>query len=184
MDALVGPHEAVTAWARRAAGGRVLDGVPGEGPPNSADAVVLLLALHRCPDPRAALADVRRALRPRGTVVVITPSVLWRNPADVRWGRVLRPVRRGPWPHRSALDGAGWLLAAADFVVLADERRPYALPLADAAAARRAVDGLPAAGLWPELAPDVRARTADALARRAGPGCLLPVPLRRLVART
>ncbi|QJY44426.1 hypothetical protein [Pseudonocardia broussonetiae] len=149
----------------------------------AAAGIVLLLVLHRTADVDAAFADLRRALRPGGTLVVVTPSVSARSVADLRWRGVLRPVHRGPWRHRSALDDASWLLTAADFAVLGDDRVPFALPLPDAAAARRAVDALPAAGIWPDLAPDVRAELAQRLAERAGPTCRLPVPLRRLVAR-
>lgn len=149
----------------------------------AAAGIVLLLVLHRTADVDAAFADLRRTLRPGGTLVVVTPSVSARSVADLRWRGVLRPVHRGPWRHRSALDDASWLLTAADFAVLGDDRVPFTLPLPDAAAARRAVDALPAAGVWPDLAPDVRAELAERLAERAGPRCRLPVPLRRLVAR-
>ena len=88
------------------------------------------------------------------------------------------------WPNRSALDRAGWLLAAADFAVLGDDRVGYSLPLPDADAARDLVEALPRAGIWPPDLPDaVRARAFAGLTRVAGPGRVLPVPLRRLVAR-
>ncbi len=183
LDMLVGHHQRPAEWARDPVRGRVLDDVPAEPGRDGADAVVLLLALHRAADPVDLLARVRRVLRPGGTLVVVTPSVVRRTPGELRWGGALRPVRRGPWRHRSALDRAGWLLAAADFAVLTDERRAYALPLPEAGAVRSALDALPAAGLWPELDPADRARVGEALARRAGPGRVLPVPLRRLVAR-
>lgn len=187
LGALVGPRGAATAWAREIVRGEVVDGAGDRAlaarDRSSADAVVLVLALHRCAEPAGLLADVRRVLRPGGTLVVVTPSVARRTPTDLRWSRVLRPVRSGPWRHRSALDRAGWLLAAADFAVLTDERRTFTLPLPDAAAARTAVDALPAAAVWPEFEPALRTRLATALAQRAGSGRHLPVPLRRLVAR-
>jgi SAM-dependent methyltransferase len=187
LGALVGPRGSATTWAREIVRGEVVDGAVGRAladrERSSADAVVLVLALHRCPDPTGLLAGVRHVLRPGGTLVVVTPSVARRTPTDLRWSGVLRPVRRGPWRHRSALDRAGWLLAAADFAVLTDERRTFALPLPDAGAARAAVDALPAAAVWPDLEPAPRTRLAEALAHRAGPGRHLPVPLRRLVAR-
>jgi SAM-dependent methyltransferase len=150
---------------------------------DTADGIGLLLVLHRIVDLDRAFADLRHVLRPGGTLVVVVPSVSVRSLADLRWRSVLRPVRRGPWRHRAALDDASWLLTAADFAVLGDDRVPFALPLPDADAARRAVDDLPAAGLWPELSAEARAGMAAGLEARAGPGCLLPVPLRRLVAR-
>ncbi len=183
LDSLVGTRVPVTAWAHAPvpAGGRVVTGI--EGGADSADAAVLVLVLHRTDDVDAAFARLRTLLRPAGTLVVVTPSVAVRTLDDLRWRSVLRAAHRGPWLHRSALDDVGWLLTAADFAVLGDDRLPYALPLPDAAAAHRAVDLLPAAGLWPDLDAGTRARLADDLARRAGPGRRLPVPLRRLVAR-
>ncbi|GAA3225084.1 hypothetical protein GCM10017691_13660 [Pseudonocardia petroleophila] len=156
---------------------------PGASGPGGAGGVLLRLVLHRVVDVDAAFARLRHLLRPGGTLVVVTPSVSTRSVAELRWRGTLRPVHRGPWRHRAALDDAAWLLTAADFAVLADDRVPFALPLPDVDAARRAVDDLPAAGLWPDLAPDVRTALAAELTHRAGPGARLPVPLRRLVAR-
>lgn len=188
LDALTGARRPVAEWAREplAPGSVLLEAAPGAPPagaPNSADAVLLQLVLHRCDDVEAVFAATRSVLRPGGTLVIVTPSAVLRTFADLHWRSVLRPIRRGPWRHRSALDAVGWLLAAADFAVLGDDRAPYALPVPDAAAARRAADLLPDAGLWPDLDAAVRTALADELARRAGPDVCLPVPLRRLVAR-
>ena len=183
LHALVGHRRGPAEWAREPVRGDVVDDVLAEDERTGADAVVLLLALHRSPDPGQLLARVRRVLRPGGTLVVVTPSVVRRTPRDLLWSRALHPVRRGPWKHRSALDRAGWLLAAADFAVLTDERRGYSVPLPDAGAAPSVVDALVVAGLWPGLEHVARARMEQVLARRAGPGRFLPVPLRRLVAR-
>lgn len=145
---------------------------------------ITVRGLHLVEDIDALFAELRRVLRPAATLVVVVPSVSVRSLNELRWRAVSRPVRRGPWPHRSALDDAGWLLAAADFAVIADDRVPFALPMPDAAAAHRAVATLPAAGFWPPGLPvDVTAGLAAELARRSGPGTVLPVPLRRLVAR-
>ncbi|HXV93811.1 MAG TPA: methyltransferase domain-containing protein, partial [Pseudonocardia sp.] len=108
----------------------------------SVEAVGLLFLLPLLPDVDAVFAEVRRVLRPGGTLVVAVPSRTVRSAADLRLARVLRPVRRGAWPHRSACDQAGWLLAAADFAVVGDDRADFALPLPDAAAAHRAVADL------------------------------------------
>jgi len=76
------------------------------------------------------------------------------------------------------------LLAAADFAVMGDDRGAFTLPVPDAATAQALVAELPAAGWWPPSLPaDVKERVAARLARRAGPREVLPVPLRRLVAR-
>lgn len=161
-------------------------GSPGALPVTSdgVDGVALLLALAVVDDLDGLFAELRRVLRPGGTLVVVVPSVSARSLVDLRWRSTLRPAHRGPWRHRSALDRAGWLLAAADFAVLGDDRVSFRLPLPDRAAAARAVDDLTAAAVWPpDLDPDARTALTAALADRAGPGRALPVPLRRLVAR-
>lgn len=151
---------------------------------NAVDAVAILLALPRLPDLDATFAEVRRVLRPRGTLVVVVPSAAPRSVRELRLAPLLSPVHRSGWRHRAALDQTGWLLAAADFAVLSDDRVPFALPIPDVAAAHDLVADLPRAGLWPpDLPAAVRTRVAAGLASRAGHGRMLPIPLRRLVAR-
>jgi SAM-dependent methyltransferase len=165
--------------------GPFVQGLPDAVPlrANAVDAVALLLALPSLPDLDAVFAEVRRVLRPGGTLVVGVPSATAGSLTQLSSARLLRPVH-AQWRHRSALDRAGWLLAAADFSVLGDDRVPFALPLPDSAAALALAERLPAARLWPpELPEPVRAAAAARLARASGPGRVLPVPLRRLVAR-
>jgi SAM-dependent methyltransferase len=172
--------------APRAGGGPVIAGVPDALPvrDNAVDGAVLLLSLPRLPDLDAVFAELRRVLRPSGTLVVVVPSAAPRSLAELRTAPLLAAVHRAGWTNRSALDRAGWLLAAADFAVLGDDRGAFTLPLPDAAAAHALLEDLPRAGWWPpDLPADVRERVAAGLARRAGPGSVLPVPLRRLVAR-
>jgi SAM-dependent methyltransferase len=168
-------------------GGRlVVAGIPTAMPlqDNAVDGAVLLLTLPRLLDLDAVFAELRRVLRPAGTLVVVVPSGVPRSLTELRTAPLLAAVHRTGWTNRSALDQAGWLLAAADFSVMGDDRCAFTLPLPDAAAARALVSDLPRAGLWPpDLPADVRERAAAGLARRAGPGRVLPVPLRRLVAR-
>ncbi len=97
-----------------------------------------------------------------------------RSVAELRAARLLRPVRTGAWTNRSALDSTGWLLQAADFAVLGDDRVSFSLPLPDAA---ELVSELPRSGLWPPGVP------AALLAAAAASGRPLPVPMRRLVSR-
>jgi SAM-dependent methyltransferase len=150
---------------------------------NAVDGIALFLVLQRLPDLDAVFAELRRVLRPGGTLVAVVPSAAPRTLAELRLAPLLVPVHR-EWRHRSALDAAGWLLTAADFAVLTDDRAAFTVPLPDGPAARTLVTGLPHAGLWPpELPAGVRDKAADALVRRAGPGRRLPVPMRRLVAR-
>jgi len=149
----------------------------------SVDAVALLLALPSLPRLDPVFAELRRVLRPGGTLLVGVPSAAGGSWGERSASRLLRPVHRA-WPHRSALDHTGWLLAAADFSVMGDDRVAFALPIPDAAAALALAERLPAARLWPpDLPEDVRAGVAARLARRAGPDRVLPVPIRRLVAR-
>ncbi len=149
----------------------------------AADGIALLFALPRLPDIDEVFAELRRVLRPGGTLVLVVPSAQARSRTELRLAPLLAPVHRS-WPHRSGLDRAGWLLAAADFAVLGDDRVSFALPIPDARTARDLVDELPRAAIWPpDLPAPVRERVAAGLARRAGPGRVLPLPLRRLVAR-
>ncbi len=151
---------------------------------NAVDAVCLILVLPQLDELSAVFAEIRRVLRPRGTLVTLVPSATVRSSAEFRTARLTRPVCRGGWPNSSGLDRAGWLLAAADFAVLSDDRIAFHLPLPDAASAEQAVDDLHAAGVWPPASSaDARHDVASRLAGIAGPGRTLPIPLRRLVAR-
>lgn len=168
--------------APRAGGGRMVAGRANALPlrDNAVDGAILMLTLPRTDDVDGVFAELRRVLRPSGTLVVVVPSASPRSLLELRTAA----VHRTGWTNRSALDRAGWLLAAADFAVLGDDRAAFTLPLPDAAAAYALVADLPRAGWWPPGLPaDVREKVAAQLARRAGPGRLLPVPLRRLVAR-
>ena len=147
------------------------------------DGIALLLALPRLPDVDGLFVELRRVLRPGGTLVLLVPSAVGRSAWDFQLASTLRGVHRH-WTNRSALDQAGWLLAAADFAVLGDDRVAFSLPLSDPEAARELVDALPPAGLWPPNLPaQVRERALAGLSRAARPGRRFPLPLRRLVAR-
>lgn len=131
-------------------------------------------------------AELRRVLRPTGTLAALIPALPGWSPAELRaWWPLRRALRGGTsLRHESARDNLGWLLAGADFAVLVDHRRTFELPVPDGEAAARAVDALTTSGVW---SPDLDARRlADArltLARYAAPGRTLPVPLRLVVAR-
>jgi SAM-dependent methyltransferase len=147
------------------------------------DGIAVLLALPRLADVDPLFAELRRVLQPGGTLVLLVPSAVGWSARELRLASALAGVHRH-WRNRSALDRAGWLLAAADFAVLGDDRVMFSLPLPDAEAARDLVDALPRAGIWPaDLPADARTRALAGLTRAAGPGREMPVPLRRLVAR-
>ena len=103
---------------------------------SAVDGLALLLALPRLPDLDGLFAELRRVLRPGGTLVLLVPSAVRRSVLELRLSAVLTDVHRS-WANRSALDRAGWLLAAADFAVLGDDRVAFSLPLPDAQAAGR-----------------------------------------------
>lgn len=132
---------------------------------NAVDGLCLTAVLAGASDLDALFAEVRRVLRPAGTLIVVTPSAAARTVAQLR----LRALHRRGWANRSALDDVGWLLAAADFALLTEDRVAFGLDVPDADAARVAAR-LTAGGLWPPGAP-------------AWAGGRWPVPLRRFVAR-
>jgi SAM-dependent methyltransferase len=131
-------------------------------------------------------AELRRVLRPTGTVAALVPS---RPGGPLTTPRAWRPLNRAlaghpGFRHQSARDHLSWLLTAADFAVLVDQRRTFWIPIPDPDGAARAVAALVPAGVWPpDVEPDRLRRAVDGLARHAAPGRRLPIPLRLLVGR-
>ncbi|MBN9097036.1 MAG: class I SAM-dependent methyltransferase [Pseudonocardia sp.] len=146
---------------------------------DAVDAVALTLTLPRLHDVDAVFAEIRRVLVPGGTLALLVPSASVRSVAELRSTRLLAPVRRVPWANRSALDHAGWLLQAADFAVLGDDRVSFDLPLTSGLVA-----DLSRSDLWPRDVPArVLAEVSHNLSAAAGPDRALRLPLRRLLAR-
>lgn len=143
-------------------------------PDRSVPALVVAPILGDLPDLDGLFAEFRRVLRPHGlltTVVPDGPPSSWRT-------RRLRGRVRSYWRHRSAVDHPDWLLTAADFAVMGDDRVTFHDPDASGNPAAH-VDVLCDAGLLPGSLPeDLRADLATRPAVREG-----RVPLRRLVAR-
>ncbi len=140
----------------------------------SVPALVVGPILPVLPDLDGLFAELRRVLLPHGLLTMMVPVG---PPLGLR-ARGLRADVRATWTHHSAVDHTDWLLTAADFAVMGDDRVEFRTsePLADPAAH---VDDLCAAGLLPPaLPPDLRARLAAQAAVRAG-----RLSLRRLVAR-
>jgi SAM-dependent methyltransferase len=153
---------------------------------SSLGAVALDMCLPSLPGLDPLFSELRRVLRPTGTIAALVPSRPGWSPTELRvWWPLHRALGGRPrFRHESARDQLHWLAAAADFTVLTDERRTFALPVPDAASARCVVHGLVVDGVWPpDLEPSRLDLACDALARYAGPGRTLPVPLRLLVAR-
>ncbi|MGI8798564.1 MAG: class I SAM-dependent methyltransferase [Pseudonocardia sp.] len=152
----------------------------------SVGGVLLALCLPGLHALDALFAELRRVLQPGGTLVAMVPA---RPNASLAEQRAWRPLGRAlgegdGWPTRSARDHLGWILAAADFAVLGDDRATFWLPLPDEPSAGAFVDGLLAGSLWPPGVPAERAtRARQLIQRRSGPGRQMPLPLRRLVAR-
>jgi ubiquinone/menaquinone biosynthesis C-methylase UbiE len=94
--------------------------------PNSVDAVIFMWSLHHVGDPIAALREARHALRPDGTVVVVsaTPERVV-DDIDVLFRRldVLMRPRESDWIRRSA-EGAGLRLIAVDYCESESIRSP------------------------------------------------------------
>lgn len=147
----------------------------------SADAVCASMSLPvLTPLPRV-LGEIRRVLRPGGTLAALVPSQSGLSvPGALAWVRVMYTLRalRQPWPTPRARDGLAALLRGAGFHVRSDERRVFTLRLDTPDAAALLVDGLYLPGLT-----EHRARAAKrALAAWARPGRRLELPLRRVVA--
>lgn len=132
------------------------------------------------PLPRV-LGEIRRVLRPGGTLTALVPSQSGLSPFGVLgWLRVMAALRavRQPWPNPRARDGLAALLHTAGFHIRCDERRVFTLAVESADAAALLADALYLPGLTPH-----RARAAkSSLARWAAPGRRLELPLRRVVA--
>lgn len=135
-------------------------------------------------------AELRRVLRPTGTVAALVPS----RPGSLvlaprGWLPLNRALNRALGGHpgfrnESARDHLSWLFTAADFAVLTDQRRVFWLPIPDRAAAEAAIAALVPAGVWPPEVPADRVRRAsEELAQLAAPGRRLPIALRMLVGR-
>ncbi|MFC4494684.1 class I SAM-dependent methyltransferase [Streptomyces ovatisporus] len=129
------------------------------------------------------LDEVRRVLRPGGMLAVLVPARMGPMPSGLLgWLRVMWALRavRQSWPNPEACDNAAAVLRRAGFLVESDERRVFRLPLENSEDASRLVDALYLPGLTPQRAEAAKSALGD----WAEPGRALPLPLRRVVART
>jgi ubiquinone/menaquinone biosynthesis C-methylase UbiE len=93
---LAEPDPAMRRRLAKRAGERadVVD-APAENLPfadGSFNAVVCTLVLCSVRDPAAALAEIRRVLKPGGRLVFIEHVAAWDNPARLRWQRRIEPI--------------------------------------------------------------------------------------------
>lgn len=147
---------------------------------NSVGAVCAAMCLPVLTPLDEVLAEMKRVLRPGGTLVALVPSRMWFGRGLLGWWRVMRAlgIRSQPWPNPDARDGLPTILRAHGFVVDASERRVFRREIGDPRAAALLVDGL----YLPGIAPDRVEAARAALASWARPGRLLPFALRRVVA--
>ncbi|MGW0732014.1 class I SAM-dependent methyltransferase [Streptomyces sp. NPDC002851] len=127
------------------------------------------------------LGELRRVLRPGGTLAALVPAQSGLSAAGILgWARVMGALRtvRQPWPNPRARDHLAGLLREAGFRVHSDERRVFTLALESAEAAALLADALYLPGLTARRATAAR----RSLARWARPGRRLELPLRRVVA--
>lgn len=131
------------------------------------------------PLPRV-LDEIRRVLRPGGTLAALVPSQSGLSAAGkLGWTRVMTSLRsvRQPWPNPQARDGLAPLLRRSGFLVRSDERCVFTLALDSADTASLLVDAL----YLPNLTAWRAEAAKKALARWARPGRRLELPLRRVV---
>ena len=126
------------------------------------------------------LDEIRRVLRPGGTLVAMVPAQSGLSlRGALAWARVMYTLRtlRQPWPNPRARDGLAALLRDAGFHIRSDERRVFTLHLDTPEAGALLVDGL----YLPHLT-ERRSRTARRdLGDWARSGRRLELPLRRIV---
>lgn len=148
---------------------------------SSAGAVCAAMCLPVVTPLPQVLAEVRRVLRPGGTLAALVPSQSGLSPSGMLgWLRVMAALRavRQPWPNPRARDGLSALLRTAGFRIRSDELRVFTLAIDSAGAGDLLADALYLPGLTAH-----RARAAKrSLARWAAPGRRLELPLRRVVA--
>ncbi|MEU4293165.1 nitrate/nitrite transporter NrtS [Kribbella sp. NPDC026596] len=155
-------------------------------PDATVDVVCAAMCLQVLTPVDSVLAEVRRVLRPGGTLVALVPSrvsplEVWHHRSGiVAWVRVMRAlrVRSEPWPNPRARDDLPGLLRGQGFLIDSDRRCVFRRETVGATDAELMIDGL----YLPGVESEAIARAKGLLAGWARPGRFLPLPLRRVVA--
>lgn len=150
-------------------------------PDASVDTVVSAMGLMLVQPVAAAVQEIARVLRPGGTAAFLLPAAGPLRPGDVQ--PLLSLVRHlggpGSMPQRVTRRTLAPVLEAAGLTVVRAARHRFSFPLVAREDARLAVRAL----YTPSRTPAQLAAAEDALARLAGPGRHLPLPLLLVVAR-
>ncbi|GAA1579925.1 class I SAM-dependent methyltransferase [Kribbella sancticallisti] len=151
-------------------------------PDKTVDVVTAAMCLQVLTPLDVVLAELRRVLRPGGTMVALVPSgvpPLAHISGVLAWVQVMRALRISSesWPNPQARDGLAPLLRWNRFVVESDRRQVFRREIANATEATLMIDGL----YLPGVEPTAIARAKSLLASWACPGRWLPIPLRRVV---
>jgi hypothetical protein len=153
---------------------------------NAVGAVRVTMCLQTVDALDGLFGELRRIMRPAATLAALLPA---RPALSLPELRAWRPVRRALGGyfeprHSSARNHPGWLLAAADFAILVDQRRLFWVPLPDEQSAIAVLAGLTTAGvLAADIPPAPLDRARATLVQHARPDRRMPIPLRLLVGR-
>ena len=147
----------------------------------SVDTVVSSMGLMLVDPVERALAEVRRALAPGGTLALLVPSVWPVSLRDARLGLPLALALRGPgsMPQHFFVHRLRRLLEAAGLNMVDAQRRRFPFPVRGATDATLAVQSL----YTPGRSTHSLVRGQRVLTRLAGAEAELPVPLLRVLAR-
>lgn len=150
-------------------------------PDDCVDTVLSSMALMLIDPVEQALSEIRRVLVPGGVLALLVPSLWPVALRDARLGLPLALSLRGPgsMPQQLTVRRLRGLMRDAGLEMVDGARERFPFPVHRPEHASLAVRSL----YTPGRSPRTLARAETVLARLAGPGGELPVPLLRVVAR-